>query len=164
MTNLQTTPARMVADGQVISFGLFKDEFREVNIDRAQIYAPLPLPSALLRLRLKEWQHFAVISDEFFMGFVVNDNHYIGMSFCYVYDRKDSRFVEHHRQSAGGAAHVARELWRDGCSFKTDSYSIGIENLLDEKRHRAHIDIRPDGPHPAIRAELELMEIGRAHV
>jgi len=158
MANLLTTPVRMVEDGNVVAFGLFKDEFREVNIDRAQIYAPVPLPAPLLRLRLKEWQHFAVISDEFFMGFVVNDNHYVGMSFCYVYDRKDTQFTEHHRQSAGGAAHVARELWHDGCSFKSKGYSIGIENLLDEKRHRVHIDIRPEGASPAIRAELELTE------
>ncbi len=158
MADLQETPARMVEDGEVVAFGLFKKEFREVNIDRAQIYAPLPLPAPLLRLRLKEWQHFAVISDEFFMGFVVNDNHYVGMSFCYVFDRHDAQFTEHHRQSAAGAARVARELWRDACSFVVKGYSIGIENLLEESRHCIHIDIRPDGARPAIRAELELRE------
>ncbi len=158
MTTLLETPERLVQNGQIVSYGLFKEPFHDLNILDTQIFPGKTLPQFLRKLRIKEWQHIAVITPDVFVGFVISTTHYMGMSFCYVVDRHSGEIVEHHRETAPWKAKVSRELWQDDCRFHVSGYNLDIRNRLELGRHRVEIDIPAAKGKPAIRAEIEMSE------
>ncbi len=157
MTQFKDTPEKLVDKGRVVDYGLFKEPFKDLNIREAQIFETRT-PEFLRNLRIKEWQHYAIINDEFFMGFVINNNHYLGMSFCYVYERDNKRFVEHHMETPLPVAKVANELWNDACHFNRPGYNLVFHNQLNQKHHKIEIAVEPQKGKPGIFANLELLE------
>lgn len=158
MREIKKTPIRAVEDGRVVEWGLFDRPFRDNNLVDAQIYPDLKVPGFVRELRLKRWQHYAIIHPDIFMGFVIVDTHYMGSSFCYVVDRKSGEYIEHHCEKLGKTARVSRELWKDRCSFHPRGYDIEFQNRLDHGHHLIDIDIRKKGGMPGIRAKLEIIE------
>ncbi len=159
MRPLNNTPPWLVKNGRVVDFGLFRTPFRNLNITQTQPFRRWhSAPQWLRNVRLKEWQHLAVVSKDFAMGLAIVDTHYMGNSFCYFVDRTTGRHFQHQRQSGSGAAIIARELWRDGCLFDKPGYRIEIDNHLEEGLHRVRIGIQATGDAPEITAEFELLE------
>lgn len=155
MKELQETPSRAVVDGRVAAYGYFKDPFTHLNLLDARI--PL-IPGFLRKYRLKEWQHFAVITPEYFMGFVVNTAHYLAVSFCYAARRDTGEIVEHHADAGPGAAKLSRELLNSRCLFEKKGYRIEVENRLKEGFHKARLEIAPTRKIPGIEAEFSIWE------
>jgi hypothetical protein len=155
MRQLKETPEQMVTDGRITAFGVFREPFRHINLLDANIPG---VPKSLTKYRLKEWQHFAVLSQEVLMAFVIIDAHYMANSFCYVVDRETGDYVEHHRDASSHATKLAQELWSDACTFKRRGYSIEIENRLEEGFHRTKIDIAASLKEPGIHADLLILE------
>ena len=159
MPVLNNTPPWLVKNGNVVDLGLFRDPFKNLNILDADIFGTGTIePQWFRRMRLKEWQHFAVISEDYFLGFVVMNSNYLSMSFCYVVDRKTGKLFEHHREVPGARSKVARELFDDRTEIVLPGYAIRIANKLDEGKHSVSIDIAEKNGLPAIRGEIELRE------
>ncbi len=155
MRPLLATPQRAVVDGNVVAYGLFDEPFRDLNL----LDAELPgIPTWLRRFRLKRWQHFAVITDECFLAFVVNTTHYMATSFCYVADRATAAIVEHSAEALPSATTLPRELYDGTGGFSKRGYRIDLENRLVDGIHRARIDIAATRRTPAIRANLTFHE------
>ena len=155
MAPLKDTPGAAVVNGRVAEYGWFRKPFANLNLLEADVPG---VPGFLRKYRLKEWQHFAIITPEFFLGFVVNTVHYMTMSFCYAVDRETGRVVEHHREGLPGAARVSRELWSDTCAFSAKNYRIDVENRLSQGFHRARIDIAASREAESVRADLVMRE------
>jgi len=158
MRELKQTPASMVESGKVVEYGLFQSPFKNINILEANIYPDKKVPSFLRKYRLKEWQHYVLITDEISMGFVISDTHYMSMSFCYVVDQKTGEYFEHHREKLGQKSRLSRELWDDKCEYISPDYALEFHNNLAENKHEAKIRIRRDGNKPAIKVDLTMHE------
>lgn len=154
MTVFKDTPSDLVVDGQVTQFGLFREPFRQLNL--ADVAVP-GVPAWLRRFRLKQWQHFAVVSKDFLMAFAVVDTQYLASSFCYVLDRKTGKRVEHHSDRPGCVGSVSQTLWHEDFALAHGGYEITIGNRLDEGRHRARVAIAEKRGTPAITADLEAL-------
>ena len=110
------TPGRMVVNGRFSAFGKFKQPFREVNVLDAEIeLAGRPAPRFYRDLRLKEWEHFGFVHDDYFFGLIVIDVKYMANSWVYAFNRKTGEFFEHSRIGVGNPVAVARELWHGEC-------------------------------------------------
>ncbi len=158
MRALNNTPPWLVKNGQVVDFGHFKEPFANLNIDEAEIWSPKVFPPKIIRMaRLKEWQHFAIINSEIFLGFMLFTTHYLSSSFCYCVDRKSGEFFEHHSELPGPTAKISRELWNSASLFQKSGYEVRVQNRLDEGLHKAHIDIR-DSDKPGVGANIEMIE------
>jgi hypothetical protein len=156
---LKATPPVMVERGEVVEYGAFRSVFQDVNIAEAGISLKgRRMPRAYARLRLKEWQHFGVIGDDFYFGFAIVDTKYLGNSFCYFLDRKTGEMVEHDRLAPPGVAGVARNLWRGECAFRTRDYEINIHNRLEDGSHSAEVSIEASSDAPSVRARIEVVE------
>lgn len=159
MRQIKETPARMVVDGRVVECGAFDGPFREVNlIDVELVYRGRKLPRVARDFRLKEWEHFGIITDEYYFGMVIFDAKFMGTSFFYAYDRKTGHFFEHERTSVGGPLRVARELWHGECYFRHVGYNMEFENRLDSGLHRLRVDIGAKKGKPRINAEIYVLE------
>ncbi len=159
MRQLKDTPARMVVDGQVAEFGAFKEPFREVNLLDVELEMNgRGTPRALREMRLKEWEHFGIISDDYYFGMVIFDAKFMGTSFFYAYNRKTGKFFEHERTSMGGPLRVARELWHGECYYRHFGYIMEFENRLDSGMHRLRAQIKEKRGKPSVEAEVFVLE------
>ncbi len=150
------TPPRLVEAGRVTAFGHFRDEFRDLNIDEADVFGLGAAARLVNPFRLKEWQHFAVYNDDVLLTFVIVNTHYLSSSFCYVVDRRTGEMTEHHRDAPPWVARVARDIHNGECRFARRGYDIAVRNRLDERRHEARIALAPRGGVAGIEADIAI--------
>ena len=128
-----------IQNGKVEAYGFFQDPFLKPNFLEAKI--PM-IPAWVRRFRLKEWQHFAVITPDFFMGFVVSTSHYFAMSFCYIVDLETGKIIAHEQKAEPWAAKIPKNAWNSDGFFKKNGFSIALHNRLDRGFYHAKIRIQ----------------------
>jgi hypothetical protein len=147
----------MVEQDGSIHYGTFRSPFRHANILDAPLYS-FPVPIFWKRFRLKEWQHFGIVTPTHYFGFVIFDAKFMGVSFFYVYDRLNNTRFEYTCQLIGGKARVAASMYKGGCKFSADGYHLHFENRLDEGFHRIFIDIEGSKGRPSVQGDIVVHE------
>ncbi|MFO7569802.1 MAG: DUF2804 domain-containing protein [Smithellaceae bacterium] len=151
------TPARMVeADGS-IHFGTYDVPFRDVNILDAPLHA-FPTPRFWKNFRLKEWQHFGLITPAHYFGAVIFDAKFMGVSFFYVYDRLQNTLFEYAGKCSSRLVKVAAQVYEGACLFEARGYRLRFENRLDAGFHRILIDVDGDAKRPGIQGDVVIHE------
>ncbi|MHB8781475.1 MAG: DUF2804 domain-containing protein [Candidatus Geothermincolia bacterium] len=159
MHQLLDTPPHMAEDGRVVAYGKFKDPFRDVNLTDVDFYDKGgKTPRFMRNLRLKEWQHFGIIHPDYYLGFVAFDSKYMSPSFCFLYDRKQKKFSEHHRETGPWAVDVAPNLFDGLTTFKQKGYSIEMHSHLTHGRHDIKVRIDAKKKLPALTADITVLE------
>lgn len=152
------TPERVVDEHGQVTFGVFREPLRRIDLDRALLRrAGLPLPRAAVRFRLKEWQHFCLDLGDIFATIALVDSKFLRVSWCHVVDRRSGVSFEHARQSPTLGMHLGEALYHDRCHVHARGYSIEIDNALDHGEHRIRIHIAAAGDRPAVDAELRCL-------
>lgn len=157
MRTVQLTPESMVDPQGAIRFGTYRTPFRKANILDAPL-SSFRAPSFWKNFRLKEWQHFGVITPTHYFGMVIFDAKFMGTSFFYGYDRLKKTRFEHSRQGGRKAFRVAKQVYDDECRFESGGYRLNFENSLDRGFHRILISIRENGRQPAVQGEIIVHE------
>jgi hypothetical protein len=147
----------MVEADRSIHIGAYRTPFREANILDAPLYS-FPAPGFWKRFRLKEWQHYGIITPSHYFGFVIFDAKFTGVSFFYSYDRQNSTRFEHARQGGGKDLRVAAQVYDDVCRFDAPGYRIRFENKLDAGYHRIFLDIEGDKKRPSVEGDITVYE------
>ncbi len=159
MRELEQTPERLVGKDGLIRFGTFRRPFENLNIlDSPLTSQGKGIPMPLKWTRLKEWQHFGIVTPAKYFGMVVFNAKFMSVSFVYCYDREKKVFLEHSRQGTGRTAKVAPQLYNGYCEFKQKGYSLTFENRLESGFHRLSFDIKEKKGLPAMRADIRLAE------
>lgn len=157
LRHLQQTPARMVEEKKSIAFGSYRTPFKNANLLDAPVY-PTGAPRFWKNFRLKEWQHYGIITPAHYFGMVIFDAKFTAASFFYVYDRLRNKRFEHARQVRAGAVRIAKQMYDDFCRFESSDYRLSFENHLDRGFHRILPDIRKNHESPAIKGEIIVHE------
>ena len=168
-------PASPVDPSGVPRFGIYDAPFADVDVDRTRLsYAGLSAPPALAGLRLKQWQHFAIIDPELLLTFAIVDAGYVGVGWCQVVERAfdgdieshieghiestGGRRFEHHNQSYRPDVAVARALWDGHSHYHAPGLRLDVHSHLAVGRHEVSIacaaSSTPAGDLPSVRAEL----------
>jgi len=99
-----------------------------------------------------------IVSERYYVGFVVMDAKFMGVSFVYVYDRRERRLIEHKTDSITRPLAVSRDLYDGVTHYTTKGYRLSIENSLRHKHHDVTIDIAARKGLPAITGRLRIHE------
>ncbi|MBN1363769.1 MAG: DUF2804 domain-containing protein [Syntrophaceae bacterium] len=159
MRKVLATPEKMVEKDGTINFGTFRVPFRDVNILNVPLYSSsLNVPTLWKKFRLKEWQHYGIITPTHYFGMVIFDAKFMGVSFFYVYDRIGNKRFEHSAQLPGGTAKVAKQMYNGSCEFKKKGYRLYFENRLKEGFHKIIIDIEGRKNLPSVQGEIKIFE------
>lgn len=155
----QSSPEKMVTDGRVTMFGAFKEPFRKVNLlDLDMRIGSFRMPRFVKNLRLKEWQHFGIISKDYYVGTVIFDAKFMGVSFFYVFSRKAGIFFEHSRTLIGGPILVSNNILDGKSYFRHVGYRLEFENHLSKGYHRINAKISAYRGKPKISADIRVLE------
>ncbi|PKN52052.1 MAG: hypothetical protein CVU55_08325 [Deltaproteobacteria bacterium HGW-Deltaproteobacteria-13] len=159
MRKVETTPEKMVEKNGTINFGTFRTPFADANILDAPFSSSSRKVSAFWKkFRLKEWQHFGIITPTHYFGMVIFDAKFMGVSFFYAYDRIANKRFEHSAQLPGRASRVAAQVYDDHCEFAQKGYRLRIENRLKDGFHKIIIDIEGKKNLPAVKGEVKVFE------
>ncbi|KUG22027.1 hypothetical protein ASZ90_008228 [hydrocarbon metagenome] len=159
MRKVIPTPERMVENDGKINFGTFRTPFRNVNILDAPLYSSSSkVPAFWKKFRLKEWQHYGIITPTHYFGMVIFDAKFMGVSFFYAYDRIANNRFEHSVQLPGRASRIAGQVYDDSCEFKKKNYRLYFENRLKDGYHKIVIDIEGKKGLPAVKGEIKILE------
>jgi len=157
LRRLEATPERMVERNGQVNFGTFHVPFHNANVIDAPLYAA-GAPRFWKKFRLKEWQHYGIVTPGHYIGMVIFDAKFMGISFFYIYDRQKNTRIEYGRQVSGKSIRVAREVYQDRCFFEAEGYHLSFDNNLNEGFHRITVDIKQDKDKPNVRGEIIVHE------
>jgi hypothetical protein len=155
MIQVQPAPGRIVDDQGLVRFGVYDRPLHCVNLEDARLrWHGLALPRLLVRLRLKAWQHYALILPDVFVGVAVVDAGFLRTSWCFVVERGPNRSFEHRRSGPFKDVGIARELYAGHTYFRSPGYRIEIENRLSSGEHLLALEVAASEGRPAVRADL----------
>jgi hypothetical protein len=154
----QPAPASLVDGWGDVRFGVFDGPLARVGLEEARLHVGgLPMPRAYTRFRLKEWQHYALILPDLFVGLAVVDAKFLWSTWCHVVDRRLGTHHEHQRQGPRLPARIAASLWDDRTSLAAPGYRVDICNRLSRGHHRLRLRVDADRGRPALRADLKIL-------
>lgn len=132
--DLHPPPSRVVRDGRIERFGMFDGPIRDTDLTSFHLYGPLG------RLRLKQWQHFAIVHPEVALTFAVVDAGFLRLGWVQIVDRATGERVEHARQAPWLDLSVARTLFGGRSWLRSGDVRIEIDAQLGKGRHDIQID------------------------
>ncbi len=147
-------PDRLVDEfGAVEALGMWAGPIADVNLADAKVPGR---PGPLAKLRLKRWQHIAVVHPDAALTLAIVHVGYLRLGWVQAIDRGTGQVFEHHFQSPWLDVRLSRSLWDDRCSLHTSAGSIEIHNDLDHGRHGVAIDLAARRGRPGVVASLDI--------
>ncbi len=156
--------------GVTLPFGSGTLPPREVGLDRARVAG---WPGPLGRLRLKQWEHWLVVTPEVAVTFAAVDAAYTRLAWIQVIDRRDGTRIEHRREGPLVRARLCDALWDDRSYARSANLAVELHNHLDRGGHRAvctaispglpavGIDLWAESPIPATEPRVVVLPVGR---
>ncbi|MCA9638023.1 MAG: DUF2804 domain-containing protein [Myxococcales bacterium] len=152
---LLATPPAWVSEGR-FNLGTFAAPLTEVN----------PLEAAFgprwrRRLRLKEWQHFAVVSDRWYLSLALFDAKWLALAQICLFDRAAGRTYFYERRVPPWRMRLPATLFDARAEFARGGFRLAFENQLGRAEGGRHV-IELQAPAarglPAVRGRFELDE------
>jgi hypothetical protein len=162
-TNDTTDPAGLLDLGGSPRLGLLPGTPRRMDLDRARISSyGVPLPGRLARLRLKQWQHFALVLPDYFVGLALVDVGYLYKTWCFVLDRRTNVSYQHERIAPPGLPalldlSLASGLFDDRCHVRARGYSVFVRNHLAAGEHALQLHIDDAAGKPGVHGDLRCL-------
>ena len=139
--NFLPVPSKLVS-GRAIQFGVFKQPLPCVNLRSADL-GPLRV------LNLKEWQHFAIGNQRFFLNLAIFDSKRVNIAQIEVYDKETKQRIAFEHKFIHRKFHIPNELWNDQAHIQLKGMWITIDNKLREGYHRIRFGAKQAGK-PAV--------------
>lgn len=156
MTALPFDPAPgslVDASGRIVC-GVYREPLAHEDLDAARFgWFGGTAPTPARALRLKQWQHYCVISPHYLLTFAVVDTAYMKTGWARVVDLATGHGFE--RAIKGPPtldARVAAGLWRGRTWLCASGLRIEVRNDLDRGRHEVRLRVAAAGGEPDIDA------------
>lgn len=151
---LLPSPGTLVAGGR-FNLGTYKEPFRVVNMLDAAIGSR---PRWWKNLRLKEWQHFALVSDDYYLSLALFNAKTIALAQVCVYERRYGRIKFYERKTVPWKIILPEVLWNDVAGHHGRGFNIDIRNRLAEGRHEISFELAAQHDLPALSGRFTLFE------
>jgi hypothetical protein len=153
---LLPTPPAWVRDGR-FELGTFASPLAEINPLDARIFGP----RWLRRLRLKEWQHFAVVSDDWYLSLALFDAKWLALAQVCLFDRAEGRTLFYERRVPPWRLRVPATLAAGEVAISQGGMRLAFVNRLDPPQngeHRIDFEVAATRTLPAARGRFTLFE------
>jgi len=143
-------PAKLVERGR-FNFGTYNMPFRYVN--------PHDSGNGFFRkMKLKEWQHFALVNNDYYITLVLFDAKKMCFAQVCIYDRKTHTFNYRERKALSWNITLPMTLFNSRAEFHKKDMTLNFFNELDHGRHRIEFDIGATPNFPSVKVQFTLFE------
>lgn len=146
------TPDALVEQGS-FHYGTFRQPFRRINPLDADVF-----PRLIRNMRLKEWQHFALVNDDIYISLALFNAKLLALAQVCVYDRRRGEPLFYERKVLPGAMKLPSELWDDRASYRGRGFVVEIHNHLNEGAHHISFSIAATKTLPAVKGQFTCFE------
>lgn len=155
---LLPTPPAWVRDGR-FELGTFAGPLTEVNPLDAEFGPRWRRP--LKRMRLKEWQHFAVVNDEWYLSLALFDAKWLALAQICLFDRVRGRTLFYERRVLPWRLRLPATLAGGRVGVAAGGFELAFENHLgapERGEHRLRFDVRAGRELPPASGRFTLFE------
>ena len=142
-----------------MQFGTYGEAIADTNLIDAQPWG-LPLPRALRRLRLKEWQAFQFGNARWFFAVALFDAKTLALAQFKIYDREHKKKYLFERKLPSWALEAPRDLLDSHMSWAQGGAAIAFRNHLAAGYIDLSIELPAEGERPAVSASLRALAEG----
>jgi len=162
MRRILSTPPSLVADGR-FALGTYKAPFQRVNPLDARLGRLWPWPRWLKRWRLKEWEHFALVNDQYYLSVALFDAKSVGLAQVCVYSREAGCIHFYERRVPPWKLHLPPNILESRAAYRSRGFLLGFENALGAGYIGIEIEIAAGKGLPAIAGRFRCLEpLGRS--
>lgn len=136
-------------------FGTKYDLNHEPNLGKIKNLYKVPLPGNLINIRLKEWEAFQIIADNFFVIGAVYNAKFASKFVCSVYDHNRKKLFDFMQQKSANYVRIADGLNNTKSIFKSKDRWMVIRNQEKSKE----FDIRVNHENIKIRGLGRLKDL-----
>lgn len=151
------SPGRLVSNGR-FNLGTFKEEFTEINPLDVEIGGLFSYPRAFKNFRLKEWQHFALVNEEYYISLALFNAKTLALAQVCLYDRKSGNIHFYEKKTLPGNIRLPQALWNGRASIHQKGFAIDIHNELTEGLHTIFFKINATKGLPAVEGRFTCFE------
>jgi hypothetical protein len=130
LRSILPTPRSLVSDGR-FALGTHKAPFERVNPLDARLGALWPWPRWLKNWRLKEWEHFALVNDQYYLSVALFNAKSLGLAQVCVYSRKDGAVHFYERKTPPWKISLPPNILKSRAVYEARGFSLRIENALN---------------------------------
>lgn len=134
--------------------GYFPEPLRTVNPLDADLYGPLPVPRFFKNLRLKEWQHFALVNDHFYVSLALFNAKVLALAQVCVYLREEKKVLFYEKKVLPWRIALPEAEWNSEAFLEDPSFEIFIHNHLAAGLYRITFQIESTDRLPAIKGSF----------
>lgn len=161
--------AAVTPDGAPV-FGSWTTPLPSVALTRARVAG---WPGPLGRLRLKQWEHWLVVTPELALTFAAVDAVFTRLTWIQMIDRRTGARWEHRREGPLVSVSLADALYDGRSHGRSAGLAIDLHNHLDAGGHRAvchgktrdlpeiAVDLWAECPLPATEPLVVVLPVGR---
>ncbi len=124
-------PKKLVTDGQV-AWGTFEKALPEINLLDSKDPLSFPVPTFLLKYRLKEWQAFQIDSKKFFVLGAIYQTGLCAFNIISLWDKTANTLSTWQDYAPAYKLTMAKTLLNSSNSLKTGKSEIHIANRLSD--------------------------------
>jgi len=152
-----STPHSLVSDGR-FALGTHKAPFERVHPLDARLGALWPWPRWLKNWRLKEWEHFALVNDQYYLSVALFNSKILGLAQVCVYSRKDGAIHFYERKTPPWKISLPPNILDSRAAYECQGFSLKIENALKLGYFGIEIDIEASEGLPRIAGRFRCLE------
>ena len=152
-----STPHSLVSDGR-FALGTHKAPFERVNPLDARLGALWPWPRWLKNWRLKEWEHFALVNDQYYLSVALFDAKSLGLAQVCVYSRKDGALYFYERRTPPWKLSLPPNILESQAAYRSPGFSLEFQNALDAGYIGIDIAIEASKGRPPIAGRFRCLE------
>jgi hypothetical protein len=157
LRDILPTPHSLVSDGR-FALGTYKAPFEQVNPLDARLGALWPWPRWFKRWRLKEWEHFALVNDEYYLSVALFNAKSLGLAQVCVYSRKDGALHFYERRIPPWKLRLPPNILDSGAAYESGGFSLRFENALSVGYFAIEIEIEASEELPQIAGRFRCLE------
>lgn len=152
---LLTAPAELVSEGR-FNLGTYGAPIRTLNFTAADL--GLPLPAALKRLRLKEWQHYGIAGPEHYLSLALFDAKSLALAQVCLFERRTRRVLFYERQTLSPRLRLPDQIHASRAAYAGRGFRLSVDNGLDAGRHTIELDLAAQADLPPLHGHFTLAE------
>jgi hypothetical protein len=157
MRTILPTPHSLVSEGK-FNFGTYKQEFVELNPLDADFCPIVPVPKFIKNLRLKEWEHFALVNPDYYVSLALFNAKTLGLAQVCLYMRKSRLIRFYERKTPSWKIVLPFSLTDDRAYFRSNGFQLNIHNAINKGCHEINFNIDETGELPAINGSFTCFE------